>query len=168
MGPNNRGEVTPNLTGNVFAKTERTMKTNVIVRGVIKIIAGIFGLLGLAWMGMGVHFGVLGIRDRDMFQLAVMTPAFALMGGVVVAIGYQALWRFGPNAIRNVTALVCLALLGLVPTIEPTEKPADRMMRDLMDVAIHILPLILALLLYRLVSKKLIRLAGLEKTERSG
>lgn len=78
------------------------MKRDIAVKRMIQAVACGFGLLGLFAVSMGVCFAVDGIRNSDRSLLFFMPPFFLALGGIGIAIAWQALRRFGPTAIRNV------------------------------------------------------------------
>jgi hypothetical protein len=141
------------------------MKRNALARLVIQAVAGGFGLLGLIWAYLGVHFAVTGIRDSDRFAMFSMTPMLLILGGIVVAVAWQALRHFGPNAIRNVVGLVAFSTYIAVSTFLDRFEEAAREKGDLYFSAMVFIPVLLAFLLYRALSSKLIQMTG---TDASG
>ena len=137
------------------------MNRPIVIRRIIQAVALAFGVLGLLWVLLAFFFAFVGIRESDRFALVVMTPTLLVFGGIVLAIAWQNVRRFGPNAIRNVTALVILVLYACVPEWLYLRE-STRSLGPFLDSALGLLPLILAYLLYRFFSRKLIQLTGVE------
>jgi hypothetical protein len=137
----------------------RTMKSKTIVKRVIQAVAVGFGLLGAIWICMGVYFPVVGIRASDLFALFFMTPMFLILGGIVVAIAWQALRHFGPNAIRNVVGLVAYAAYtGAIAWLHPYLEASRRPKENLWAAAMVFGSMLLVYLLYRTLSRRLIEM----------
>ncbi len=134
------------------------MKRNKITKFVVQAVALCFGLLGLIWIYLGIYAGVTGIRDSDRFVMFFMTPMFLIFGGIVTAVAWQALRHFGPTAIKNVVALVVLSGYTAVSTFLDRFEEAAREKGDLYFSALFFIPLLLAFVLYRALSRKLIEL----------
>ncbi|MHC4172405.1 MAG: hypothetical protein ACYST5_05625 [Planctomycetota bacterium] len=137
---------------------KRKMRKDVITKRVIQAIAVCFGLLGLGWICIGIHFAVTDVLDRDMF-LMLFTSMTLIFGVVFVAIAYQSLRHFGPNSIKNVTGLAAFALYTILVNlvgscIETTREP---MMQLLGAGAIFIL-ILPAYIFYSIVSRRLIQI----------
>jgi hypothetical protein len=137
------------------------MKRDIVAKRVIQIVACGFGLLGLFAASMGVCFAVDGIRSSDRSQLFFMPPFFLALGGIGIAIAWQALRRFGPNAIRNVVGFfMFLVWSELAWFPESSEHSEPRGRGHLLEAALVLGSLCLAFLLYRILSRKLIQMTG--------
>lgn len=137
------------------------MKRDIVAKRVIQVVACGFGLLGLIAACMGVSFAVGGIRDSDRRAMLWMAPLFLLLGGIPIAIAWQNLRRFGPNAIRNVVGFfMFLAWSRLAWFPESSQHSEPRWQSDLLEMALVLGPLYLAFLLYRILSRKLIQMTG--------
>jgi hypothetical protein len=132
------------------------MKKSTIVKLVVQAVGCGFGLLGLAWFYLGIEAGVTGIRDSDPFFF--MTPMFLLFGGVLIAVAWRTLRRFGPTAIKNVVGLVAFSAYIAVSTFLERFQEAAREKGDLYLSALSFIPLLFAFLLYRVLSRKLIEM----------
>jgi len=139
------------------------MNRRTITKRLVQTVAVAFGVLGLMMVVLGFRSAVVGIKESDRFGLLCMTPVFLVFGGIEIAIAYQNLRHFGPNAIRNVTCLVTLTLYGTLAPLDPLEQLAiGGVMGAFVDVAIHSIPLLLAVFFYLVVSKKLIRITEVQ------
>ncbi len=136
------------------------MKRNAIAKFVVQAVALGFGLLGLIWVCIGLYAPVIGIRESDLFAMFFMTPMFLIVGGIVIAVAWQALRHFGPNAIKNVVALVILSAYAAVSTFLDRFEEIAREKEDLYFSAMSVTLLLLAYLLYRVASKRLIEMTG--------
>jgi hypothetical protein len=134
------------------------MKRNTIAKLVVQAVALGFGLLGLTWVYCGIVFAVTGIRDSDPFTMFFMTPMFLIFGGIVTAIAWRALRRFGPTAIKNMVGLVVFSVYTAVSTLLDRFQDAAREKGDLYFAAMFFIPVLLAFLLYRVLSRKLIEM----------
>jgi cation transport ATPase len=135
----------------------KSKATRLIIQGV----GACFGILGLIWVCMGICFAVAGIRDSDLFGMFFMTPMFLILGGIVLAVAWQAVRHFGPNAIKNVVALVAFSaycVMSLFP--EPPQEVTRDLKGKLYLYAAVFVPMLLAFLLYRVLSRKLIEMTG--------
>jgi hypothetical protein len=137
------------------------MKRDIVVKLGIQTIATCFGLLGLVSAWGGVSFLVIGMRDSDRSLLFFMPPFFLALGGIGIAVAWQALRRFGPTAIRNVVGFfMFLAWSTLAWFPESSQHSDPRWRSDLLEAALVLGPLCLAFLLYRILSRKLIQMMG--------
>lgn len=134
------------------------MSRNTIAKFVVQGVALGFGLLGLLWVYIGIDFGVTGIRESDRFVMFFMTPMFLILGGIVIAVAWQALRRFGPTAIKNVVGLVMFSAYTAVSTFLDRFQEAARKKGDLYFSAMFVIPVLLAFLLYRVLSRRLIEM----------
>lgn len=134
------------------------MNKRTITKRVVQAVAVAFGLLGLVWVSSGFLVTIAAIKESDRSVL-FQTPLLFLFGGIGVAIAWQNLRRFGPNAIKNVTCLVALVLWGILASFDrPLESETAGIKTDLIEMAIFWIPLLLAFFLYRVVSNKLIQI----------
>ncbi len=134
------------------------MTRDKIAKRVVQAIALVFGLCGLMCVYLGTRVAVDGVQDSDRLRTFAMLLMFLGLGGIDIAIAWQALWRFGPNAIRNVVAL---AIFGMFPVIDTLlspilDAPEDSRMKPLLVLAV----LLFAFVLYRVLSGRLIELTG--------
>jgi hypothetical protein len=137
------------------------MKRDIVTKRAIQVVACGFGLLGLIAACMGVSLAIGGIHDSDRRAMLWMAPQFLLLGGIPIAIAWQALRHFGPNAIRNVVGFfmfLAWSLLAWFP--ESSQHGEPRWQGELLEIALVLGPLYLALLLYRVLSRKLIQMTG--------
>jgi hypothetical protein len=133
------------------------MKRNTIAKFVVQAVALGFGLLGLTWLWCGIDFAVTGVRDSDLVAV-FMSLVFLILGEIVTAIAWQALRRFGPTAIKNVVGLVVFSVYTAVSTFLDRFQDAAREKGDLCFAAMFFIPVLLAFLLYRVLSRKLIEM----------
>ncbi len=134
---------------------------------IVQTVAAAFGLLGLLWMYMGLHFTVVGIRDSDRFSMFFMTPMFILMGGIVLAVAWQTLRHFGPEAIQNMSALIAFfAYTGISKLLEPFQKASKKEIQRFLTE--FFIPVLLAYLLYRTLSRKLTEITKAQDTQDQG
>lgn len=141
------------------------MKRDIVAKRVIQVIACGFGLLGLVAVCMGVCFAVEGIRNSDRRTLFLMAPQFLILGALPIAVAWQTLRRFGSNAIRNVVGLsMFLAWSRLAWFPESSHHSEPRWQGELLEIALVLGPVCLAFLLYRVLSRKLIQMAGTAAT----
>jgi len=137
---------------------ERKMRKDVIIKRVIQAIAVCYGLLGLSWICIGFHFAVTGVLGRTL-SLMLVTFITIIFGVIFVAIAYQSLRHFGPNSIKNVTCLAALTLYTILITlVRPYQEAILELKIVLLDAATILIPLLLAYLLYSVVSRKLIQI----------
>lgn len=151
--------------GNKHTRTEiigcGKMKRSAIAEFVIQAVALGFGLLGVTWVCLGIYSPVIGIREADLFVMFFMTPMFLILGGIVIAVAWQALWHFGPRAIKCVVGLVAYtAYTGMITFLRSFQEAIRGWKGDLYLSAVFLIPLLLALLLYRVLSRKLIKMTG--------
>jgi len=141
------------------------MKKSKVIRLIVQAVAVGFGILGLIDIYLGLYFMVTSIRDSDLFGMFFMTPICFLFGGIVIAVAWQNLHHFGPNAIQNIVALVAfLAYAGLLVLLEPFEKYTHNSKTVLDDIATVFGPILLAYMLYRVLSRKLIQITETQNT----
>ena len=127
-----------------------------------------FGVLGLMWIVFGFHFAVLGISESDRFLKFCMAPWFLILGGICVAVAWQSIRRFGPNPIKSVTALVALSVyVGLSTFAEPPEEAVQNLKTELYYLAPCLIPMLLAYLFYRVVSRMLLQLTETDSSQPS-
>jgi len=138
------------------------MKSSAIAKFVVQAVALGFGLLGLIWVCMGLYAPVIGIRHSDLFAMFFMTPMFLILGGIVIAVAWQALRHFGPNAIKNVVGLVAYSAYTAVIAFLDGFQEAVREKGNLYFSAMCLTPVLLAYLLYRVLSRKLIEMTGMD------
>lgn len=130
---------------------------------IVQTVAAAFGLFGLAWIGMALSFAVTSIRDSDRFGLLFMTPMFIILGGIILAVAWQNLRRFGPKSIKNVTFLIVFSLYcELIGLVEP--YLLELKMTSL-EFAILLILLILSYSLYSVISRKLIQITQAENIQ---
>jgi len=134
------------------------MKRNAIAKFVVQAVAFCFGLLGLAWVYIGVYAGITSSLDSDLFGMIFMTPMLLILGGIVIAVAWQALRHFGPTAIKNVVGLVVFSAYTAVSTFLERFEEAAREKGNLYFSALFFIPVLLAFLLYRVLSRKLIEM----------
>ena len=136
-------------------KMDKRKLTKLIVQGV----AVVYGLLGLLWIITGLYSAVIGILNSDRFGLFFMAPMGILLGGIVLAVAWQNLRRFGPNSIKNVTFLVVYTLfLILAPFDELSEEATWTRETEFLHILRFLIPLLLMLFLYSIISRKLIQM----------
>jgi len=141
------------------------MKRDIVAKRIIQAVACGFGLLGLFGVYMGVSFAVIALRDLDQRELLFTVPLFLLLGGIMIAVAWQTLRRFGPDAIRNVVGLfMFLAWCQLAWFPESSQHSEPRWRHDLLEAALVLGSVCLAFLLYRILSRKLIQMAGTAKS----
>ena len=141
------------------------MKRNAIAKLVVQAVALGFGLLGLMWVCMGIYSAVVGIRESDLFVMFFMTPMFLILGWIVIVVAWQALRHFGPNAIKNVVALIAFAAYGVMSEFLGRFLEATRDLKgNLYRPAIALVPILLAFLLYRVLSRRLIEMTGMDRS----
>ncbi len=143
----------------------RKVNKSKATRLIIQAVSAGFGIFGLTEVYLGIYFAVIGIRESDLFAMFFMTPMFLILGGIVAAIAWQALRRFGPTAIKNMVALVALSAYIAVSTFLDRFEEAARAKGDLYFSAMSLIPLLLAYVLYRVLSRKLIKMAGMDTSD---
>jgi peptidoglycan/LPS O-acetylase OafA/YrhL len=117
-----------------------------LIKLIVQIVATAYGLLGVLWVGMALTFAIKGTMESDPFALFFMTPLFFVFGGIVVAVAWQNLRRFGPNAIKNLTFLVIYTLYSvLTPFPKPSHEATWK--TNLLDITQFLVPLLLAFFL---------------------
>lgn len=135
------------------------MKRDIVAKRVIQVVACGFGLLGLFCVCLAAAFLVTGIWKAEWSLLFLSTPLFLALGGIEIAIAWQALRRFGPTAIRNVVGLfMYFAWSQLAWFPESSHHSEPRWQSDLLEAALVLGPLCLAFLLYRILSRKLVQM----------
>lgn len=137
------------------------MKRDKIAKRVVQAIALCSGLCGLMCVYLGARVAVDGVQDSDRLQKFALLLTFLGFGGIDIAVAWQALRRFGPNAIRNVVALVVFGLFAVMDMLlSPIlDAPEESRVKPLLVLAI----LLLVFVLYRVLSGKLIELTGANK-----
>jgi len=144
------------------------MNKQTVTKRIIQAVAIAVGLLGLMFIFMGLYAAVADLREPDHLFTLCMVAMFLVIGGIDVAIAWQNLRRFGATSIKNVTALVVLLVWGgLLRLLEPLEEAAMDLEMHLLHSAMYLVPLILAYLLYRFLSRKLIQLAEVESSQQA-
>jgi hypothetical protein len=134
------------------------MKRDIVAKRVIQAVACGFGLLGLFAVYMSVSFALIALRDLDRHESLITGPLFLVLGGIMIAVAWQTLRRFEPDAIRNVVGLVMFfawSQLAWFPESSQHSEPCWR--SDLAETALVLGSLCLAFLLYRILSRKLIQ-----------
>jgi len=144
------------------------MNKRIVTKLIVRSVAVAFGLIGLLFIGMGLDCAVTGIREYDRFAVFFGTPIFILLGGILLAIAWQNLRHFGPEAIQNVTALVIICAWSDVSALlEPLqETTSDLGTGSHYEFAKVFIPMLLAYLFYRALSRKLIEITKPENTQR--
>jgi len=143
------------------------MNTRTVTKLIVQSVAVVFGLLGLLCIGLVPDLVVTGIRDSDPLQTYLMALMFILMGGILVAVAWQAIRRFGPHAIQNVTALVALLAYSIVSEfLDPfQETTSDLRTETHYEFIRFFIPVVIAYLFYRILSRKLIEITKPENTQ---
>jgi len=137
------------------------MKRDIVAKRAIQTVACGFGLLGLYCACYGFYSGVVGLRDFYRFEAILGAAVCLVLGGVLIAVAWKALSRFGPDVIQSVVALVTLSAWSLLPSIPEPSRPAEpRWLGGLLEMALVLGPLYLAILLYRILCRKLIQMTG--------
>ena len=127
-----------------------------LTKVILKIVATAYLLLGVIWIGMALIFAIIDIKESDLFTLFMTLLSFVL-GGIVIAISWQTLRHFGPNAIKNLTFLVVISLyLVLTPLPKPSQEATWK--TDILNLTQFLVPILLAFFLYSAISKKLIKI----------
>jgi hypothetical protein len=141
------------------------MNRRTITKRIVQAVAVAFGLLGLLWVFGGLLFTVPAIMESDRSVLFDI-PLLLVVGGILLAIAWQNLRRFGPNAIKNVTCLVALTLWGILTSFDRSLESATADSRTaLVRMAFFHIPLLVAIIFYVVVSKKLIRITETENIQ---
>lgn len=134
------------------------MKKRTITKLIVQGVAGAFGVLGLMWIFFGFLFAVTSIRQSDRFSMFYMASDLLLFGGICFAIAWQNLRHFGRKSIQYVAGLVAFSVyVGLITLMEP--------FMELYPSATSLIPLLLAYLLYRVLSRKLIQLTETQSSQ---
>jgi len=137
------------------------MKRDIVAKRAIQVVACGFGLLGLYCVCYGFYSAVIGLRDFYRFEAILGAAVCLVLGGVLIAVAWKALSRFGPDVIQSAVALVMLLALSLLPWFpNPSQNDEPRGRGELLEVAMVLGPLCLALLLYRILCRKLIQMTG--------
>ncbi len=135
------------------------MKRDIVAKRVIQVVACGFGLVGLLWAFGGAGLVVTSVRESEGFWLFITAPFFFVLGGIGIAVAWQALRRFGPNAIRNVVGLFMYLAWSQLAWFPKSSQHGEALWRShLLEAALVLGPLCLALLLYRILSRKLIQM----------
>ena len=92
---------------------------------------------------------------------------FVLFGFGMMAVAYQAVRNFNPTVVKNIIGLLLLFLYGyLAPQVHPQrETAADRASRETQCFVTNVLPLLVVVLAYRVISRKLIKLTENETAQ---
>ncbi len=136
---------------------------------IVQAVAAGFGAFGLLWVYCGLHFAVTGLRDTDRFQVFCMTPIFLLMGGIFTVVAWQTLRRFGPKAIKDMVLIIALFAYGSTAALlDQFLGATQNLEKELYQLAAVIMPLVLAWLLYRILSKTLIEITKAEDIQHQG
>jgi len=144
------------------------MRKCTITKLIVQAVAVAFGLLGLMWIFGGFYIAVVGIRELDRFSVFFMIPMSFLLGGIVLAVAWQNLRHFGRESIQNVTALVALLVYtGLMTLVEPFQDATRDLKKELLYSATFLIPVLLAYLFYRVLSRKLIQLTETESSQQT-
>ena len=144
------------------------MKRYTIAKLAVQAVGACFGILGLMWIDLGGYFAFTGIRDSDLFQMLYMTPMFFVMGGIVLAAAWQALRHFGPKAIQSVVGLVAFTVYtSMIMLLRPFQDATWDLKMRLHHAATFLIPMLLAYLLYRVMSRKLIEITTTEGIQQS-
>jgi len=139
------------------------MKKNTIARLAVQTVGACFGILGLMCVYLGCHFAFTGIRESDLFQMLYMTPMFFLLGGIVITVAWQSLRHFGTKAIQNVVGLVAFSVYtASMMLFRPFQDATRDLEMKLHHAATFLIPMLLAYLLYRVLSRKLIEVTNME------
>jgi len=143
------------------------MSKKTLTKLIVQSVAAIFGLLGLLCIGLVPDLIVAGIRDSDQFQTFLMALTFILMGGILLTVAWQAIRRFGPHAIRNVTGLVVLLAYSIMSKfLDPfQETTSDLRTETHYEFAKVFIPAFIAYLFYRILSRKLIEITKPQNTQ---
>ena len=142
------------------------MKKNTIARLAVQIVGACFGVLGVMWVYLGCHFAFTGIRDSDLFQMLYMTPMFFVLGGIVIAVAWQALRHFGTKAVQNVVGLVAFTVYtSIFMLLRPFQDATWDLKMRLHHSATFLIPMLLSYLLYRILTKKLIEMTQTESIQ---
>jgi len=144
------------------------MNRRVLTKLIVQSVAVAFGLLGLLWIGLVPYLVVTGIRDSDRLQTYLMALIFILMGGILLAVAWQAIRRFGRHAIQNVTALVVLLAYSIMSEfLDPfQETTSDLKTETHYEFIKFFIPVVIAYLLWCALSRKLIEITKPENTQR--
>jgi hypothetical protein len=136
-----------------------------VTKLIVQAVAVAFGVLGLLWIFFGFRFAVPSISESDRF-LICMAPWFLILGGICVAVAWQSIRRFGPNPVKSVTALVALSVyVGLSTFVEPPEEVVQDLKTELYYLAPYLIPMLLAYLFYRVVSRMLLQLTETDSSQ---
>lgn len=145
------------------------MRKRIITKRIVQVVAVAFGLLGLIWIFAGFNSAASGFGEPDRFATFYVAIGFLLLGGACVAIAWQSLRRFGPNAVRNVAGLAALLVFGgLMRLAEPLQEAARDLESDLYEFATFLIPLLLAVLFYKLLSRSLLQLTEAQSSQPHG
>jgi len=117
---------------------------------------------------LGCHFAFTGIRKSDLFQILYMTPMFFVLGGIVITVAWQSLRHFGPKAIQNVVGLIAFSVYtGILMLLRPFQDATWDLKMRLHHFATFLIPMLLAYLLYRVLSRKLIEMTNTESIQQA-
>jgi hypothetical protein len=135
----------------------------------LQTVALAFGLLGLYYIYLGLDSTVRGPwkpeSDIGFFLDGIlflgMNSIFILGGGAVVAIAWKNLRHFGARSVRNLSGLLAFAAwIGMSVFLLPVETAAREARTGFRHFVISLSPILLAFLLHRVLSKKLVAMAG--------
>ena len=138
-------------------------------RATLQTVALAFGLIGLYYVYLGLDSTVRGPWKPESatgFSVGYivflgMNSIFILGGGILVAIAWQNVRHFGPRSTRNLSGLlaftswVCMAIL-----LRPVQDAAQERRMGFLHLVIFLGPQLLAFLLHRVLSEKLVALTG--------
>ena len=142
------------------------MKKSLITKLVVQAIGACFGILGLMWIYLGGKFVFTGVRDSDLFQILYMTPIFFVLGGIVLAVSWQTLRHFGAKAIQNAVGLVAFSFYTtMIVLLRPYQDATWDLKMRIHHAATFMIPMLLAYLFYRIVSRKFIEYTTIRPTE---
>ena len=144
------------------------MMKNTIARLAVQTVGACFGILGLMWVYLGCYFAFTGIRDSDLFQMLYMTPMFLLLGAIAVTVAWRSIRHFGPKSVQAVTGLLAFSVYtGLMALLRPFQEATWDLKMRLHHSATFLIPILLAYLLYRVLSRKLIQLTKTESIQQT-
>jgi hypothetical protein len=135
------------------------MKKEKIVKLVVQTVAIAIGVLGLVWGILGLAFAVRGILESDLFGLYFMTPMLLSFGGILIIIAWRSIRNFGPRSIKNVVGLVVFSIYTALPKPQPPFKNLT------WEICGILIPIIIGLLVYRVLSGRLIEMTETQSFE---
>ena len=120
-----------------------------IVTYILKIVALLGGLFGLFQIYLGLYF--VAYTAGSMVWDVVLAALFFVLGGGLVATACLTLFRFGPQAIKIICFWAAFFLLSyLSQSFEPLVDKVRQSPILNLDLAIELLPVIIAFSLYKL------------------